>query len=108
MGENNITYGTNPVFYPLGDIERPRNSETGVFIMNTQESNNGLYFIVGMLVVIVALIGFFYMGGADTTNMENIEPAAGLEEGMDQSSSSFRVDIDENGVTGTTTQQSQE
>lgn len=73
--------------------------------MSTQESNNGLYFIVGMLVIIVALMGFFYMGGPDNADMDNIEPAAGIEEGVDQTSSSFRVDIDDEGISGTTTQQ---
>ncbi len=35
---------------------------------NTQNSNGGLYFIVGALVVAVLVIGFFALGGSLTGN----------------------------------------
>ena len=41
------------------------------------KGNNGLYFIVGALVVAVAVMGYFYMDNGDT--MGDIEPAAGIE-----------------------------
>ena len=40
--------------------------------------NGGLYFIVGALVLAVAVMGYFYMDGNDGT-MGDIEPAAGIE-----------------------------
>lgn len=43
-----------------------------------KERNGGLYFIVGALVLAVAIMGYFYMG-SDDDGMGNIEPAAGVE-----------------------------
>mgnify|MGYP003134254427 CR=1 FL=1 len=42
-----------------------------------RKGNGGLYFIVGALVLAVAVMGYFYMDDTDT--MGNIEPAAGVE-----------------------------
>lgn len=75
--------------------------------MSTQESNNGLYFIVGALVVIVALMGFIFLGNNDGDVMQ-IEPAAGMEEAVDETSSTFELNIDDEGVSGTTTQSTPE
>ena len=65
--------------------------------MATQENNNGLYFIVGALVVIVAVIGFLYVEN-DNTEITNIDPAAGIEETADNiedSTTEFNVDVEE-------------
>jgi hypothetical protein len=43
-----------------------------------RKGNGGLYFIVGALVLAVAIMGYFYMDGNDN-NMGNLEPAAGVE-----------------------------
>ena len=72
--------------------------------MATEESNNGLYFIVGALVVIVAILGFVFLG-AD--NVPKIEPAAGMEQAADQveeTTSKFEVNIEEDGVSASSTQ----
>lgn len=74
--------------------------------MATQESNNGLYFIVGALVVIVAVMGFMYMNN-DTNDLEIINPAAGIEETADnieESTTEFKVDIEEDGFSASSSQ----
>lgn len=76
--------------------------------MSTQESNNGLYFIVGALVVIVALMGFLFLGNSNDTDVLSIEPAAGVEKAVDETTSSFELNIDDEGVSGTTTQSTSE
>ena len=65
--------------------------------------NGGLYFVVGALVVAVAIMGYFFVA-SDNTNVSNMEPAAGIERTVEETSSSFEVEMDEDGISGTTTQ----
>ena len=77
--------------------------------MATQENNNGLYFIVGALVVIVAVIGFLYVEN-DNTEITNIDPAAGIEETADNiedSTTEFNVDVEDDGFSASTETQSE-
>lgn len=43
----------------------------------SKKGNTGLYFILGVLVLAVAVMGYYYMD--DTAEMGDIEPAAGIE-----------------------------
>ena len=73
--------------------------------MATQENNNNsLYFVVGALVVMVAVLGYFFI--ADE-NAPDIDPAAGVEqaaENIEETTSEFKVDIEEDGVSASTSQ----
>lgn len=68
---------------------------------HTEQNNTGLYFIVGILVAVVAVFGFIMF--ADDSAVTNIEPAAGYEESVDETSNSFDLNVDDEGVSGTTT-----
>lgn len=74
--------------------------------MSTEQDNSGLYFIVGILVAVVAVLGFVMFGGSDA--VQNIEPAAGIEKAVDETSSSFEINIDEDGVSGSSTTEQSE
>ncbi len=65
------------------------------------EGNNGLYFIVGALVVAVAVIGFLFMG--NNAPMESSNPVAGIESAVEKTSNSFNIKVDEDGVSGSST-----
>ena len=67
------------------------------------DANGGLYFIVGALLVAVVALGVMLMSSEDT-GIGNIEPAAGMEETVDQTTSSFEIDVDDDSISGTTTQ----
>jgi hypothetical protein len=76
--------------------------------MATDDDNNGLYFLVGGLVVL-AVIGFFVFSNGD--DVENISPAAGeatytgsAEPGTPDRSSSTELRVDDDGVSSTTTE----
>lgn len=72
--------------------------------MATQESNNGLYFIVGALVVLVAVLGFVYFGSSDAPN---IEPAAGVEQAaqeVEKTTSEFKIDVEDDGFSASSSQ----
>lgn len=74
--------------------------------MSTQQDNTGLYFIVGILVAVVAVFGFIMF--ANDGDVTTIEPAAGVERAVDQTTSSFELNVDDNGVSGTSTTTSEE
>jgi len=95
-------------FFDFAYVCKGSNKTRKDCVMSTQNDNNGLYFIVGALVVIVALMGFLYLGNSDDGDVLNIEPAAGIEETVDETSSSFELNIDDEGVSGTTTQSTSE
>lgn len=70
---------------------------------NTNDDNGGLYFIVGALVVAVAVMGFFLLG--DTSNDDN--PIAVIERNVDEtadsaqeSTSNIDLNFDDDGVSG--------
>ena len=75
--------------------------------MSNQNDNSGLYFIVGLIVAVVAVMGFIMLSNNDG-EIQSIEPAAGIEETVDETSSSFELNVDDDGgVSGTTTQTSE-
>lgn len=70
-------------------------------------NNSGLYFIVGALFVAVLIMGFIFVGNDDVTTLE---PSAGVEEAADNvedTTSEFNLKIDEDGVSGSSTQSSE-
>lgn len=74
--------------------------------MSTQQTDNsGLYFIVGILVAVVAVFGFIMF--ADDGSMPDIEPAAGVERAVDETTSSFEINVDDDGISGSQTTQSE-
>lgn len=77
--------------------------------MATENNNNGgLYFIVGALLVTVVVLGFMFINTDD--GEVTIEPAAGIEQAADsvkESTSEIKLNIDGNGVSGSTTQTSE-
>lgn len=73
--------------------------------MATNENNNGLYFIVGALIVAVLVMGFFMLGNND--NADN-NPVAVVERTIERTSDSvekeadgFELNVDNNGFSGT-------
>jgi hypothetical protein len=78
------------------------------------ESNNGLYFIVGGLVIVAALFGFIFLAD-DNAEITDITPSAGYDtpdnttinnyeaEPATPDSTSTELRVDENGVSSTTT-----
>ena len=83
--------------------------------MASNESNNGLYFIVGALVV-VAVVGFMMF--ANNNDLANITPSAGSnysasapaapEAAPEQTRTETELRVNENGVSSTTTRTDQE
>jgi hypothetical protein len=75
------------------------------------ESNNGLYFIVGGLVVVAALFGFMFL--ANDGDLSDITPSAGYETPENTTINNYEAEpatpdrtstelrIDENGVSST-------
>lgn len=56
-----------------------------------EDSNNFLYFMVGILVVLVGIMGFVYFGNADN---------GGSSIKLDKPGTEFNLQIDKNGVNG--------
>ena len=77
--------------------------------MATQtQDNSGLYFIVGALFVVVAIIGFLFlndgsigMNDNDTTIIEKTEHT--IEKAPEPAKSSLEMRVDEDGVSATST-----
>jgi hypothetical protein len=73
--------------------------------MANENDNGGLYFVVGGLVVAVAVIGFLYFGQNAGEKANMTEPASGVEAPADnETSSTFNLEIDDNGISGSSTQ----
>lgn len=80
------------------------------------ESNNGIYFTLGALIVAIAVLGFLFMGNDNT--ISSLEPSAGYEAPSttinnntdttpDSTSREFDLRVDDDGVSGSTSRQSQ-
>lgn len=66
-----------------------------------RDSENGLYFVVGALVVAVAVIGFIYV--YNTEDVNDIQPSAGIERSADEDRTDFNLRVDNNEVSGSAT-----
>ena len=65
--------------------------------MASSESNNGLYFIVGALVVATAIVGFFFFSSNNTGANYGPAPTTSITMEKDNDVDQTSVKIDENG-----------
>ncbi len=63
----------------------------------TKENNNGLYLIVGALIVAVLVMGYFML----QKDSDNGNPIKVIERTVDGDGDGFEINLDENGLSGT-------